>query len=107
MDVNNVFLHGGLFEEIYMEQPLGFVTNSNLVFRLKMSLYGLKQSPRASYAKIDNFFLRLGFKQRESDHILYVLHSNGDTLIVVVYVDDLLITGNNNDLIFTIEETTC
>jgi hypothetical protein len=63
----------------------------------------LKQAPRAWYAKIDHFFLNLGFKHCESDHSLYVLHDNGDTLIVVVYVDDLVITGNNLDLLLRLK----
>jgi hypothetical protein len=45
MDVKSDFLHGDLSEEIFMEQPPGFVTDSNLVFQLKKSLYGLKQAP--------------------------------------------------------------
>jgi hypothetical protein len=57
MDVNNVFIHGVLFEEIFMEQPLDFLTDSNLVFRLKKLLYGLKQAPQAWYSKINSFFL--------------------------------------------------
>ena len=56
MDVKTAFLHGDLKEEIYMQQPEGFVTNPSLVCRLKKSLYGLKQAPRAWYAKIDGFF---------------------------------------------------
>ena len=50
-------------------------------------------------AKIDSFFINLGFKHCESNHSIYVLHVNGDTMIVVVYVDDLVITSNNLDLI--------
>jgi hypothetical protein len=57
MDVKSAFLHADLFEEIFMEQPLGFVIYSNLVFLLNKSLNGLKQAPKAFYAKIDNFFL--------------------------------------------------
>ena len=87
-----------------MEQPLGFVTNYNLVFRLKNSLYSLNWVPWYWYAKIEIFFLWLGFKHCESDHSLYVLHTNGDTLIVAVYVNDLLITGNNNDLILRLKK---
>jgi hypothetical protein len=102
--VKSAFLHGDLSEEIFMDQPPGFVTYSNLVCRLKKLLYGLKQAPRAWYAKIDNFFRRLGFKRCEFDHSLYVLHTNEDTLIVVVYVDDLLITDNNNDLILRLKK---
>jgi hypothetical protein len=54
----------------------------------------LKQDPRVWYAKIDRLFIRIGFKCCEYDHSLYVLNTNGDTLIVVVYVYDLFITGN-------------
>jgi hypothetical protein len=91
MDVKSAFIHGDLSEESFMEQPTNFMIDYNLVCRLKKLLYGLKQAPRAWYAKIDNFFLRLGFKHCEYDHGLYVPHTNGDTLIVVVYVDDLLL----------------
>jgi hypothetical protein len=103
MDVKSVFLHGDLFEDFFMEQPLGFVSDSNLVCRLKKSLYGLKQTLRLRYAKLDHFFLNLGFKCCKSNHGLYVLHDNGDTLIVVEYVDDLVITSNNIDLLFQLK----
>ena len=62
MDAKSAFLHGDLQDEIYMEQPLGYVQdNSSLVFLLKKSLYGLKQAPRAWYAKMDSFLLDTGF----------------------------------------------
>ena len=104
MDVKNAFLHGDLSKEIFMEQPLGFVTNSKPVCRLQRSLYGLKQAPQDWYAKIDNFFLRLGFKHCEFDHSLYLLHTHGNTLIIVVYVDNHVITGNKNDLILRLKK---
>jgi hypothetical protein len=95
MDGKSIFFHGDLYKEIYMEHALGFVIDSTLVYRLQKSLYGLKWGPWAWYAKIDNFFINIGFKHCKSDHSLYVLHVNGDTLIVVVYVDDLVITDDN------------
>ena len=98
MDVKSVFFHGDLVEEIYMEQPPSFVTDSTLVCQLKKSLQGLKQAPRAWYEKIDRFFFNLGFKRCESNHSIYVLHADGNTLIVVVYVDDLVLTSNTVDL---------
>ena len=55
MDVKSAFLNGDLHEEIYMEQPQGFVQDSTMVCRLKKSIYGLKQAPRAWYAKMDSF----------------------------------------------------
>ena len=72
MDVKSVFLHGDLHEEIYMEQPIGFIqTDSSLVCRLKKSLYGLKQAPRAWYAKMDSFLLESGFSRCHSDNTVY------------------------------------
>jgi hypothetical protein len=103
MDVKNAFLHGDLSEEIFMEQPPSFVTNSNIVCRLQKSLYSLKQAPRA-YAKIDHFFLHIGFKHYDFVHSLYVLRTHGNTLIIVVYVDDLVITRNKIDLILRLKK---
>ena len=69
MDVKSAFLPGDLHEEIYMEQPPGFIQNdSSLVCRLRKSLYGLKQAPQAWYAKIDNFLLDIGFSRCHSDN---------------------------------------
>ena len=59
MDVKCAFLNGDITESIYMQQPQGFSTNPSLVCRLKKSLYGIKQAPRAWYAKIDGFLLSL------------------------------------------------
>ena len=99
MYVKIAFPHGDLSKEIYMEHSPYFVTDSNLVCQLKKSMYGFNQAPRAWYEKINRFFVNLGFKRCEYDHNLYVSRLQGDTLIVVVYVDDLVITGNNLDLI--------
>jgi hypothetical protein len=66
MDVKNAFLHGDLFEEIYMEQPQGFMQDSYLVCRLKKSLYGLKQTPRAWHAKMDSYLLSQNFVRCKS-----------------------------------------
>lgn len=55
MDVKSAFLHGDLAEEIYMDPPLGFMTNPTIVSNLKKSLYVLKWAPRAWYEKIYHF----------------------------------------------------
>jgi hypothetical protein len=57
MDMKNAFLHGDLSEEIYIDQPQGFMQDSSLVCRLKKYLYGLKQAPREWYAKMDSYQL--------------------------------------------------
>ena len=63
MDVKSEFIHGEIQEEIYMQQPKGFIEYTSLVCKLKKYFYGLKQAPRAWYAKMDNFLLSLGFER--------------------------------------------
>eukprot|EP00253_Pinus_taeda_P023838 PITA_23838 len=100
MDVKSAFLHGDLHEEIYMEQPIGFIqTDSSLVCRLKKSLYGLKQAPRAWYAKMDNFLLESGFSRCHSDNTVYTKIVGNSLIILVLYVDDLILTGSDPILI--------
>eukprot|EP00253_Pinus_taeda_P005612 PITA_05612 len=100
MDVKSAFLHGDLHEEIYMEQPIGFIqTDSSLVCRLKKSLYGLKQAPRAWYAKMDSFLLKSGFSRCHSDNTVYTKKEGKSLIILVLYVDDLILTGSDPNLI--------
>eukprot|EP00253_Pinus_taeda_P031244 PITA_31244 len=100
MDVKSTFLHGDLHEEIYMEQPIGFIqTDSSLVCRLKKSLYGLKQAPRAWYAKMDSFLLESGFSRCHSDNTVYSKKVGNSLIILVLYVDDLILTGSDPNLI--------
>jgi hypothetical protein len=73
MDVKNAFLHSDLSEEIYMEQPQGFMQDSYLVYLLKKSLYGLKQALRAWYAKMDSYLLSQNFVRCKSDPNVYIL----------------------------------
>eukprot|EP00253_Pinus_taeda_P020355 PITA_20355 len=100
MDVKSAFLHGDLHEEIYMEQPIGFIqTDSSLVCRLKKSLYGLKQASRAWYAKMDSFLLESGFSRCYSDNTVYTKKVGNSLIILVLYVDDLILTGSDPNLI--------
>eukprot|EP00253_Pinus_taeda_P003631 PITA_03631 len=90
MDVKSAFLH----EEIYMEQPIGFIqTDSSLVCRFKKSLYGLKQAPQGWYAKMDSFLLDTGFSRCHSDNTIYTKKMGKSLIILVLYVDDLILTG--------------
>eukprot|EP00253_Pinus_taeda_P012236 PITA_12236 len=92
--------HGDLHEEINMEQPIGFIqTDSSLVCRLKKSLYGLKQAPRAWYAEMDSFLLESGFSRCHSDHTVYTKKEGKSLIILVLYVDDLIRTGSDPNLI--------
>ena len=104
MDVKSAFLHGDLQEEIYMEEPPGFVQDSSLVSRLRRSLYGLKQAPRAWYEKMDNFLLSIGFSRCHSDPTVYIQREGIDLLILVLYVDDLILTGSSSSMIQSVQQ---
>ncbi|XP_061371297.1 uncharacterized protein LOC133313900 [Gastrolobium bilobum] len=97
-DVKNAFLNGELEEEVYMEIPRGFdsVKGENKVCRLKKALYGLKQSPRAWFGRFTKVMMTLGYRQSQGDHTLFFKHSqNGKLTVLLVYVDDIIITGND------------
>ena len=101
LDVNNAFLQGTLDEEVYVTQPPGFVDQDrpHYVCRLKKALYGLKQAPRAWYQELRSFLLTQGFLNSTADTSLFTFHHGSDTIYLLVYVDDMVITGNNNKLI--------
>lgn len=98
LDVKTAFLHGDLEEEIYMEQPEGFKVKGkeNLVCKLKKSLYGLKQAPRQWYKKFDSFMVEHGYNRTSSDHCVFMKKFfDGDFIILLLYVDDMLIIGHD------------
>ena len=100
MDVKFAFLHGDLQEEIYMEQPPRYVQdNSSLVCLLNKSLYGLKQVPRAWYAKMDSFLLDTGFSRCHVDPNVYTKKVGNHLIIFVLYVDDILLTSSDPKLL--------
>ena len=100
MDVKYIFLHGDLQEEIYMEQPPEYVQDiSSLVCFPKQSLYGLKQAPRAWYAKMDSFLLDIGFSRFHSESNVYTNKVGNHLIILVLYVDDIILTGSDPKLI--------
>eukprot|EP00253_Pinus_taeda_P016104 PITA_16104 len=97
MDVKTAFLNGKIEEEVYIEQMEGFETfdHESHVCRLKRALYGLKQTHRACYTRIDNYFTRFGFTKSEANANLYHIMVEGKPLIIVLYVDDLILTGDD------------
>jgi hypothetical protein len=102
MDVKSTFLNGHLEEEVYVEQPQGYEIpgQENKVYRLKKALYGLKQAPRAWYSHIDSYLTQNGFQRSDCEPTLYIkANQQGNMLIVFLYVDDLIFTGD-----FGIEE---
>ena len=94
LDIKNFFLHGNLQEEVYMEQPSGFVAQGEIgkVCRLRMSLYGLKQSPYAWFGKFSQAVEEFGMQKSKSDHFVFYRNSSLGIILLVVYMDDIVIT---------------
>ncbi|KAF5780127.1 putative RNA-directed DNA polymerase [Helianthus annuus] len=101
VDVNNAFLHGDLSETVYMTQPPGFVDSSrpHYVCRPQKALYGLKQAPRAWFSKLSTALLTDGFTQCLSDVSLFVYSRDSILCYVLIYVDDIIITGSSSDFV--------
>ena len=97
MDINNAFLHGKLDEIVYMQQPPGFKDDSkpNHVCRLRKAIYGLKQAPRAWYLALKNALLKTGFLNSLADSSLFIYIHGSIICYLLVYVDDLVLTGND------------
>ena len=101
MDVKSAFLNRELKEIVYVGKPLGFLDNDNpdKVLRLHNALYGLQQAPRAWNAKLDSILLSLKFKRCASEHGMYMHGHDEQRLVVGVYVDDLIITGGDMEVL--------
>ena len=93
---------------MYVEQPLSFVTHDreSHVCRLKKYLYGLKQAPRTWYDRIDGFLSSLGFTKSKADSNLYY-KVEGNPMILLLYVDDLFVTGEDGLINHQEEEACC
>lgn len=97
LDVLTAFLNGILEEDVYMYQPQGFVKpgTRHLVCKLHKALYGLRQSPRAWYARLHTALISWHLIQSQNDPNLYFAHTGTDTVALLVYVDDIILTGSN------------
>lgn len=97
MDVKSAFLNGELVEEVYVRQPPGFIVDcqEEKVLCLDKALYGLRQAPRTWNSKLDRTLSALGFRHSAFEHFVYARGQGLSHLLVGVYVDDLVITGNN------------
>jgi hypothetical protein len=106
MDVNDVFLHGDLQEEVYMEQPPSYVdqTHPNLVCRLKKALYGLKQALKVWSNKIGQYLVTSEFQTSNVDFSLYVKKTDHGIVVIIIYVDDLIIIRDSDAYIFDLKK---
>jgi hypothetical protein len=101
LDVKNAFLHDTLMETIYCCQPTSFVDadRPDLVYRLNRSLYGLKQVPWAWYSRFASYLASIGFVEAKSDTSLFIYRRDNDTVYLLLYVDDIVLTASNADLL--------
>lgn len=98
MDVKTALLNGEIEEEVYIKQPKGFEIHGreSHVCKLKKALYGLKQASRTWYARIDNYLRGLGFSKSIVDPKLYIKVVWNQPIILVLYVDDMFLTGEEH-----------
>ncbi|CAM8950681.1 unnamed protein product [Rhodiola kirilowii] len=102
LDVNNAFLHGVLDEDVYMKLPPGFYSQAQQngqVCKLQRSIYGLKQASRQWFAWFSDALIEFDFVPSLNDYSLFTLRMQNEFLILLVYVDDVVITGTSSQLI--------
>ena len=103
MDVKNAFLHGELHEEVYMHPPPGVDVPLGQVCRLRRALYGLKQAPRAWYERFVSVIIEAGFSPSPHDPALFIHTSSRGRTLLLLYVDDMLSTGDDAEHISLVE----
>jgi hypothetical protein len=101
LDVKNAFLHGGLSETVYCQQPPGFIdpAHPNYVCKLNKALYGLKQAPRAWYSRLQAFITSIGFRASQCDTSLFIFTQGTDVAYLLLYVDDIILTASSQPLL--------
>jgi len=95
LDVKNAFLHGDLQQEVYMVPPPGFAAPSGMFCRLRRALYGLKQAPRAWFERFSSAVTAAGFRTSQHDPALFIHTSSRGRTLLLLYVDDMIITGDD------------
>ena len=107
MDVTSAFLNGELEDEVYMKQPKGYTAKGLelQVYKQKKSLYDLKQATKFWNSALSEHLNLIGLTQMPSDPCIYVKEENGDTFIICILVDDIILTGKTDDGIAKVKES--
>ena len=95
MDVKNAFLNRDLSEEVYMQPPFGLSVESNKICHIRRALDGLKQAPRAWFAKFSSTISHLGYMTSHYDSALFLCRTDKGTILLLLYMDDMIITGDD------------
>ena len=96
MDVKNAFLNRDLHEEVYIQPPPGYPHSGSQVYRLRRALYGLKQTPEAWFEKFSSVVAQQDFTSSPHDIVLFVRRSSASITLILLYVDDMIITGDDS-----------
>jgi hypothetical protein len=106
LDISDAFLHGSLNEEVYMEQPKGFVDKENpkMMCKLHKAIYGLKQVPGTWFHRLFCYLLDIGFTTPLVDTSLVIFITSNIKVFMLIYMDDIIITGTHPQLITNIVE---
>lgn len=108
LDVKSAFLHGVLAEKVYVQQPKGYVVKGaeDKVYKLHKALYGLKQAPRAWFSRIEEYFIKEGLvKSQNEETLFFKTNKIGNILLVSIYVDDLIYTGDDESMVKDFKES--
>jgi len=109
MDLKSAFLNADLEEKVYMHQLQGFQVpgKEHSACRLKKALYGLNQSPKVWYIKIDRYLKEWGFRRCPFNRNLYIKRKNGDVVILMMYVEGIIITGSEAKPVAKVKSKLC
>ena len=102
-DIKSAFLNGMLKEQVYVEQPKGFIDphRPDDVYKLKKALYGLKQAPRVWYNRLTTYLIEYGFKKGSTDTTLFIRNDKNSFVIAQIYVNDIVFGATNNSLTYS------